>query len=243
MKSEESFERLSDESMRRWYEWVISRKVLLVEMFPVRLNAFADLNLAAELGFDSYCPSICLIEVEHDLVNKAYPHNSSKSSVFKESLLLFLRECIHLKGVRYIGPDFSSDIDDIVISVLRKGLNHNTLHSIYIDMRSVSSTENKLLKFLADHILSLQDCELIVSGLSEDCIDAIMNILHKNRSPLKRLVLFVDRISWQMLLVCLSSVGVHLETLDNYSRLCERRVFVNFGKILSPVKEIDIVST
>eukprot|EP00981_Chlorochromonas_danica_P010742 scaffold3370_cov173-Ochromonas_danica.AAC.2 len=43
-----------------------------------------------------------------------------------------------------------------------------------------------------------------------------MNILREKRSPLKRLSLLVDRISWQKLLVCLSSVGVHLETLELY---------------------------
>eukprot|EP00981_Chlorochromonas_danica_P010954 scaffold3554_cov186-Ochromonas_danica.AAC.2 len=41
-----------------------------------------------------------------------------------------------------------------------------------------------------------------------------MSVLREKRSPLKRLGLLVDRISWQKLLVCLSSVGVHLETLE-----------------------------
>eukprot|EP00981_Chlorochromonas_danica_P011466 scaffold4013_cov192-Ochromonas_danica.AAC.11 len=66
----ESLERLSDESMRRWYEWVISRKVLLVEMFLVRLSVFSDFNLPAELDVGNYCPILHSIDIQSDLCYK-----------------------------------------------------------------------------------------------------------------------------------------------------------------------------
>eukprot|EP00981_Chlorochromonas_danica_P000603 scaffold138_cov178-Ochromonas_danica.AAC.9 len=213
MISGKSLKRLyRKESLRRWYEWVISRKVLLVERFPVSLSVFT--NLTTELDFGRYCPYIHSIEITNDLNVNEFALDSNMLSVLEERMSLFVRDCIHLKGVRYYGSE--NKVANMIFSALREGLKPNSLHRIYIEIQPMSSafTENKLVKFIADHILSLQDCQLNIYGLSEDCVDELMNILHENRSPLKRLSLIVNHISWQKLLVCLSSVGVHLETLE-----------------------------
>eukprot|EP00981_Chlorochromonas_danica_P013442 scaffold6334_cov174-Ochromonas_danica.AAC.1 len=60
----------------------------------------------------------------------------------------------------------------------------------------------------------MQDLEISSKGIRQDCVDAIMSILSKKRSPLKKLCLSVSHISLEKLLECLSSVGAHLETLQ-----------------------------
>eukprot|EP00981_Chlorochromonas_danica_P010953 scaffold3554_cov186-Ochromonas_danica.AAC.1 len=212
MISVNRLEELSDKSMRRWYEWVISRKVLLVEMFPVRLSVFAI--LAAEPDFGSYCPSVRSIEIMNDLDVTEHALDSVVMTELEERMGLLVRECVRLKGIRY--SDFSSDIDDIILSTLRVGLNPNTLQSIFINIPSLSSnpTNKTILQLLTDHLSSILALEITARYTTEGFVDEIMNILHEKRSPLKRLSLLVDRISWQKLLVCLSSVGVYLEILD-----------------------------
>eukprot|EP00981_Chlorochromonas_danica_P003809 scaffold713_cov185-Ochromonas_danica.AAC.3 len=245
MKSEEILKRLyRKESLRRWYEWVISRKVLLVR-FPVWLSVLADFNLTTELDFGSYCRSIHSIEIKNDFFATERFLDSNMWSGLGNWVKWFVRQCVNLKGVRYCcdcendgedyeydgedsendgedsendGEDsekFDRDIHNLVFSALEAGLNSNTLESIDIDIVSELSTfiENKILKFLANQVSRLEDFKLHVDG-SKESVDKIMNILHENRSPLKRLSLLVDHISWQKLLVCLSSVGVHLETLE-----------------------------
>eukprot|EP00981_Chlorochromonas_danica_P011280 scaffold3838_cov183-Ochromonas_danica.AAC.1 len=168
--SGKSLKRVSNESMRRWYEWVISRKVLVVERFPVRLRLFT--NLTTELDFGSYCPYIHSIEIKNVLDTNEHALDSNMLSVLKERMGLFVRDCIHLKGVRYYdyendGKDyenFDRDIDDLVFSVLGAGLNSNTLQSIDIDTLTelTTFTDRKIVQFIADHSLSLQDCQLNV---------------------------------------------------------------------------------
>eukprot|EP00981_Chlorochromonas_danica_P010741 scaffold3370_cov173-Ochromonas_danica.AAC.1 len=221
MKSVNILNELSNKSMRRCYEWVISRKVLLVEMFPVRLRVLA--NLTTELDFGSYCPSIRSIEIQNDFYPCYDSDDSSLLNVLVERVHLFVRECVHLKGVRYFESGHFAELDDFVLPTLQRGLNRNTLQSICISIQSpfstpkkstLTSTENTILQLLTDHLSSILALEITARYTTEGFVDEIMNILREKRSPLKRLGLLVDRISWQKLLVCLSSVGVHLETLE-----------------------------
>eukprot|EP00981_Chlorochromonas_danica_P014943 scaffold9554_cov149-Ochromonas_danica.AAC.1 len=135
MRNRLTYRVLSDESMRMWYEWVISRKVLLVERFPLQLRVFA--NLPTELDFGSYCPSIHSIEIKIGFSVCEDSLDSNMLSVLKERMGLFVRDCIHLKGVRYCDYDNDCEaseisdrdilVHDLMFSVLGAGLNSNTL--------------------------------------------------------------------------------------------------------------------
>eukprot|EP00981_Chlorochromonas_danica_P013012 scaffold5640_cov182-Ochromonas_danica.AAC.4 len=116
-------EGLSEESMRRWYEWVISRKVLVAEMFSVSLTAFA--NLTTELDFGSYCSYIRSILIQNDLDTTEYSLDSSLLSVLEDRWNLF--ECVCLKEVS-IDCGVNSDVRDL--------LPRDILHSVYSEWLS-----------------------------------------------------------------------------------------------------------
>eukprot|EP00981_Chlorochromonas_danica_P011319 scaffold3872_cov195-Ochromonas_danica.AAC.6 len=203
------------ESLRRWYEWVISRKVVVVvEMFPVQLRVFT--NLTTELDFGRYCPYIRSIEITNDLDATGHALDSNMLSVLEERVYLFLKECIQLEGMKYIGWDYG-EVDDVIFSALRRGLKANTLHNISINFWPPgpisSSTVSMILQFLANQASSMEDFEFSVDGVSIESVDELVNMLRENRSPLKKLGLLVAHISLQKVLECLSSVGEHLETL------------------------------
>eukprot|EP00981_Chlorochromonas_danica_P011320 scaffold3872_cov195-Ochromonas_danica.AAC.7 len=193
--------RLSQRSMERWYEWLISRKVLLVERFPVRLSVFADLILTTELDFGSYCPFIRSIEITNDLHATVHSLDSNMLSVLEERLYLFVRECIRLEGMCYIGSKDSSEISNLIFSALRRGLKANTLHNISINFwpraSAPPSTVSIILQFLANQASSMEDFEFSVDGVSIESVDELVNMLRENRSPLKKLGLLVDNISLQ----------------------------------------------
>eukprot|EP00981_Chlorochromonas_danica_P003807 scaffold713_cov185-Ochromonas_danica.AAC.1 len=235
MKSVNILNELSNKSMRRWYEWVISRKVLLVESFPVRLSVFV--NFPPELDFGSHCPFIRSIEITNDLEYTEYSLDSSGLSVVKQRLYQFCRECSRVEGVRYFDDGYRTEVSDLVFFTLKRALKANALQMISIDNdlspRVSTYTQYKILRLLTHHHSSLQDLEISSHGLSEDCVDAIMSILSKKRSPLKKLCLSVSHISWQKLLKCLSSVGVHLETLEVGGESMFRREDEMEGQFLS----------
>eukprot|EP00981_Chlorochromonas_danica_P015328 scaffold11685_cov99-Ochromonas_danica.AAC.1 len=178
--------------MRRWYEWLISRNVLMVEMFPVQLSVFAKFNLAAELDYGSYCPYIRSIEFVYCF--NADPLNS--------------------KGVRYTG-DGENDVGrDLTFSTLIRGLKVNALKRIRIElfMSTLSYTVvNMIRQLLANHLSSIRDLEFSLRDISEESVDEIVSILYDKTTPLKELCLRVDRISFQTLSRYLSSVAKHLE--------------------------------
>eukprot|EP00981_Chlorochromonas_danica_P011283 scaffold3838_cov183-Ochromonas_danica.AAC.4 len=210
-------------------------------MFPVWLCVLS--NFPAELDFGSYCPSIRLIEIQNDFYPCYDSDDSSLLNVLVERVHLFVRECVHLKGVRYIeSSGYFGQTDNFVLPALQRGLNRNTLQSIFISIQSpfstpkkstLTSTENTILQLLTDHLSSIFALEITARYTTEGFVDEIMNILHENRSPLKRLSLIVNHISWQKLLVCLSSVGVHLETLEVYGDYTTTTADCVKGEVLS----------
>eukprot|EP00981_Chlorochromonas_danica_P007197 scaffold1595_cov171-Ochromonas_danica.AAC.2 len=218
MRNWDILRRLSQHSMERWYEWLISRKVLLVEMFPVRLSVFANLIIATELDFGSYCPSIRSIEITNDLDATVRSLDSSTLSVLEDRLYLFVKECIRLEGMCFFGANDSSEITNLILSALRRGIKANTLHNISINFwppaSASPSTLSMILQLLANQVSSMEDFEFSDDGISKESVDELMILLHENRSPLKKLGLIVTHISLLKLLECLSSVGEHLETLQ-----------------------------
>eukprot|EP00981_Chlorochromonas_danica_P001833 scaffold386_cov174-Ochromonas_danica.AAC.7 len=193
LKSEETLQRLSEESTRKWYEWLFSRKVLVVERFPMPLSVFAD--LATPLDFGSYCPSIRSIDIKNDFSYRAYAVQSSELSLFGERLCSFVRECVCLEELR-IHCGSNPDVRDLILSALIKGLKANTLVRICINFWSRSiSTVNMIRQLLANHLSSVHDIEFSSRGISEESVDRIMSILHEKTTPLKKLCLHVDYIS------------------------------------------------
>eukprot|EP00981_Chlorochromonas_danica_P013011 scaffold5640_cov182-Ochromonas_danica.AAC.3 len=215
MRNRLAYRVLSDESMRMWYEWVISRKVLVAERFPVWLSVFA--NLATELDFGSYCPALRSIDIVNDISVEACPVRSNELSVLEERLDLFVRQCVCLKEVS-IDCGVNSDVRDLVLSVLTKGLEVNTLQSVCIKVcTSIStSTVNMIRQLLANHLTSIHDLEFSYIEVSEESIDRIMSILQEKPTHLKKLCLCIDHISLLQVSRYLSSGGVtmHLEVLS-----------------------------
>eukprot|EP00981_Chlorochromonas_danica_P011467 scaffold4013_cov192-Ochromonas_danica.AAC.12 len=207
--------------MRRWYEWVISRKVFLVERFPVRLRALG--NLTTTLNYESYCMALRSIVIRHCLREKMRSLDSSLLSVLKERMHLFLRECNHLEGMIYYGFGDCSEVRDLVFSALIRGLKTNSLQNVCIELfTSISkSTMNMIRQLLVNHLSTIHDLEFSSPGVSEGSIDRIMNILNEKTTPLKKLCLHADHISLQTLL-----------------RLLERREYLLSGEFLSSIENV-----
>eukprot|EP00981_Chlorochromonas_danica_P011413 scaffold3999_cov196-Ochromonas_danica.AAC.9 len=232
LKMKSGLENLCDQAISGWYEWVFSRKVLLVEKFSVKLSGLV--NLAAELDYSSYCPALRSIEILNDLADAAAaaddyddddddddddnadcPLDSGTLSVLEQRLYMFLAACIHLEGVKYIVSVEGSEVNDLVFLALRNALQTNTLQSMHLVIYSGVNicTPNIIREILANHLSSMRDLELCPSQtVSEESVDEIMSILHEKTTPLKRLCL--SDVSLQKLSRWLSSVAMHLEELE-----------------------------
>eukprot|EP00981_Chlorochromonas_danica_P011409 scaffold3999_cov196-Ochromonas_danica.AAC.5 len=178
--------RLSDKVISGWYEWVFSRKVFVVENFPVIVGVLG--NLAVELDYGSYCPALRSIEVEDNMLASSLILDSN---MLEERLSLFLRACIHLEGVTFIKTEDGIEI------------------GLFTCARFI------IREILANHLSSMRDLELCPSQtVSEESVDEIMSILHEKTTPLKRLCLSDAPVSLQKLSRWLSSVAMHLEELE-----------------------------
>eukprot|EP00981_Chlorochromonas_danica_P016128 scaffold15785_cov417-Ochromonas_danica.AAC.1 len=123
--------RLSDQAMRGWYLWTGSRKVWLVEGFPVRLSAsvvFHDEEGVMRL--DHFCPHLRSVEIERDV----YLTTTSPSLVkaLEDSLAVFLRQCSRLEGVRVDGRCQGgivrdTEVDAAYLSALAGAMKANSL--------------------------------------------------------------------------------------------------------------------
>eukprot|EP00981_Chlorochromonas_danica_P010047 scaffold2953_cov187-Ochromonas_danica.AAC.12 len=160
MRNRLAYRVLSDESMRMWYEWVISRKVLMVERFPLRLRALG--NSEARLDFGSHGTFIRSIELDNSVSRIVRHLDSSMLTALEQSLYLFVRECIHLEEMYYSVSEEDSEVNDLVFSALRKGCSAGSTDNMAVSIKVDDNNLNELCYDIYGLTLSTEEKEMFV---------------------------------------------------------------------------------
>eukprot|EP00981_Chlorochromonas_danica_P001939 scaffold398_cov177-Ochromonas_danica.AAC.38 len=206
--------RLTDQALCGWYKWVGSRKVLLMDRFPIRLTVLDD--LVASINDKSYYHSLLSIEIERDLSK----FDLSTLQVLEDKLSSLLNECHRLQIVKVSGfmEESYDDLDRVLCSALNNGLAGNTLVKIAW-LTFFYPSLDPLINLLSNHVSTLKD--LTIYDCSETLLSMhdLFTFLHEKSVDLTRLCLSgIDSLSMDMLFQHLSSSGMCLEALEIGSR-------------------------
>eukprot|EP00981_Chlorochromonas_danica_P000650 scaffold143_cov173-Ochromonas_danica.AAC.26 len=205
--------RISDTSMSIFYKWVVSRKVLFVENFPVRLKVLRD--LVGDLDMEYYCPTLRSIDIESSNSNDSF-HDIGEEEI---NLSDFLNHCHSLQEVTIKISDFDifhKRLCDIIFQGLIQQLRENSLVKISLQVR-LSNYEYYyviLANFIIRHASSLQHFRLFLTD--EEGTNLILCTLLENQIYLRALIVNVDyeSSSSSSLISYISTAGDVLEVLE-----------------------------
>eukprot|EP00981_Chlorochromonas_danica_P013230 scaffold5986_cov214-Ochromonas_danica.AAC.2 len=104
--------------------WLVNRKVLCVEEFPVSVSVLEDLVGGGLDIMESYCPALRSIEIDTSTSS-----GFSKEEQLKSNLSVFLSHCHSLEGVTVLMNTDRHDkkLSDVVMEVLVEKLRENSL--------------------------------------------------------------------------------------------------------------------
>eukprot|EP00981_Chlorochromonas_danica_P006396 scaffold1377_cov198-Ochromonas_danica.AAC.9 len=174
---------LSDDEMRMFSMWLVNRKVLYVEGFPVSVSVLEDLVGGGLDIMESYCPALRSIEIDTRLTS-----DLSKEEELKSNLSVFLSHCHNLQGVTvWMNTDIQAkQLIDVVMEVLVEKLRENSLVKLSLqDIESYEECHVMVANLLRKHASSLRD--LHISIMDGKGIDLIISTLIENRIRLRAL--------------------------------------------------------
>eukprot|EP00981_Chlorochromonas_danica_P014090 scaffold7305_cov178-Ochromonas_danica.AAC.5 len=162
--------------------WLVNRKVLCVEGFPLSVNVLEDLVGGLD-AVESYCPALRSIEIDTRTTS-----DLSKEEQLKSNLSVLLSHCHNLQGVtvRMNTNSQAKQLSDEVMQVLVEKLRENSLVKISLqDIERYNEHHVMVADILRKHALSLRDLDIVIKdGVG---IDLITSILIENRIHLRAL--------------------------------------------------------
>eukprot|EP00981_Chlorochromonas_danica_P013233 scaffold5987_cov222-Ochromonas_danica.AAC.3 len=204
---------LSDAKKRMFCRWLVNRKVLCVEGFPVSVSVLEDLVGGVLDIMESYCPALRSIEIDTGIWY-----------LRKFDLSVFLSHCHNLQGVTvWMNTDRHDKSDAVVMEVLVEKLRENSLVKISLRGIEVYEEHNVMVaNLLQKHASRLRDLHISMSYGKG--IDLIISTLIENKICPRALSLDISRSdlsSMNSLMSYLSLTGEWLEVLKIRSGVLE----------------------
>eukprot|EP00981_Chlorochromonas_danica_P004722 scaffold954_cov173-Ochromonas_danica.AAC.8 len=204
---------VSNAKMRVFSIWLVNRKVLYVEWFPVSASALEDLVGGGLDIMESYCSALRSIEIDTRTTS-----DLSKEEQLKSNLSVFLSHCHNLQGVTAwmnIIDRQAKQLSDVMMQVLVEELRENSL--IKISLRYIRRYHERhvmVTNLLRKHASSLRDLHIFIKdGMG---IDLITSTLIENKIHLASLNFYTSCEHLQTMnafISYLSSAGELLEVV------------------------------
>eukprot|EP00981_Chlorochromonas_danica_P014935 scaffold9485_cov248-Ochromonas_danica.AAC.10 len=204
--------RVSKNKMGILSTWLVNRKVLCVEEFPVSVSVLEDLVGGGLDIMESYCPALRSIEI-----NTSTASDLCKEDQLKSNLSVFLSHCHNLQGVTVLmnTDRQAKQLSDVVMEVLVEKLRENSLVKLSLqDIERYEECHVMVANLLLKHASSLRDLD--ISILDEVGIDVIISTLIENRIHLRALNVYTycePSLTMTSLMSYLSLAGELLEVL------------------------------
>eukprot|EP00981_Chlorochromonas_danica_P003223 scaffold633_cov288-Ochromonas_danica.AAC.58 len=245
---------LSNKAMIKFYSWLGSRNVLLVEEFPVRISVIV--NLLAAFNLETYCPVIRSIEIDRHF--NAPIFKVLKRRKLNEKLCSFLERCSRLQSVKVYGENrLHSQIqrmDAVYLLALIDGLNENTLTTIDLSFYTAVPSIDQISSLLINHTSSLNILVLDVDSSMDLLVDGVLTLLLQMRLAMRTLRLGGSSYSIDLLIDYLGFTGMCLETLEmgmgrrrnseaSSNLVLSDRLLVSIGRSCPMLKTLELATS